>query len=193
MSSPEPPAHRRVCCLAEAFTIMGKLVVYRRVPRVVIDNGLILAALVFGGGAPARLRQAWQAQRVLPMMCLATLYDLHCRLGAPELGLSGHERQRLLDDYLPHVKRVQLAPREAAVPAQEPPAMAMVRLAAAVRAHAIVSADAGLLALDGKLGCAVLSLDALLDGLPASRTRSQPAKAMGGGLFASLVTQRQAA
>jgi predicted nucleic acid-binding protein len=193
MSSPKPPAHRRVCCLAEAFTIMGKLVVYRRVPRVVIDNGLVLAALVFGGGAPARLRQAWQAQRVRPMMCLAILYDLHCRLAAPELGLSGNERQRLLDEYLPHTKRVQLAPREGAVPAQDPPAMAMVRLAAAVRAHAIVSADAGLLALDGKLGCRVLGLDALLDELPASRTRSKPVRVVDGGLFASLLTARHAA
>ncbi|MEY4749072.1 MAG: hypothetical protein RIQ60_1286 [Pseudomonadota bacterium] len=166
---------------------MGKLIVYRRVPRVVIDNGLVLAALVFGGGDPARLRHAWQQRRLRPMMCMATLYDLHCRLGAPELGLSGNERQRLMDEYLPHVKRVQLPVREgggATSTAQDPPAMALVRLAAAVRAHAIVTADAGLLALDGRLGCPVLTLDTLLDSLPASRSGRGAAEGDGRrGLF----------
>ncbi|MFM2065095.1 MAG: hypothetical protein RLZZ584_4 [Pseudomonadota bacterium] len=156
---------------------MVKLVVYRRVPRVVIDNGLVLAALVFGGGAPARLRTAWQTQRLRPMMCMATLYDLHCRLAAPELGLSSHERQRLLDDYLPHVKRVHLAPREGVAAVQDPPAMVMVRLAAAVRAHAIVTADAELLALHGRLGCPVVTLETMLDDLPVSRSHGQPAPA----------------
>jgi predicted nucleic acid-binding protein len=146
---------------------MTNLVVYRRVPRVVIDNALVLAALVFGGGAPARLRDAWQTQRLRPMMCMAMLYDLHLRLAAPELGLSGHERQRLLDDYLPHVKRVHLAPREGVVAAQDPPALVMVRLAAAVRAHA------ELLALHGKLSSPVVTLEDLLDDLPASRGQTR--------------------
>jgi predicted nucleic acid-binding protein len=156
---------------------MSNLVVYRRVPRVVIDNALVLAALMFGGGAPARLREAWQAQRLRPMMCMAMLYDLHLRLAAPELGLSGHERQRLLDDYLPHVKRVHLAPREGVVAAQDPPALVMVRLAAAVRAHAIVSADAELLALHGKLSSPVVTLDDLLDDLPPSRRQARTSDA----------------
>jgi hypothetical protein len=113
------------------------------------------------------------------MICLATLYDLHCRLAAPELGLSGAERQRLLDEYLPHARRVELPAREGAAgaastttAAQDPPAVTLVRLAAAVRAHAIVTADAGLLTLNGRLGCPVLTLDTLLDGLPVSRSSS---------------------
>jgi hypothetical protein len=50
--------------------------------------------------------------------------------------------------------------------------MAMVRLAMAGRAHALVSADAELLALNGRLCCPVMSLDALLDEIPL-RPRAQ--------------------
>jgi hypothetical protein len=56
--------------------------------------------------------------------------------------------------------------------ADEPPAMVMVRLALAGRAHALISADAELLALDGRLGCPVLSLEALLEQIPL-RPRAQ--------------------
>jgi predicted nucleic acid-binding protein len=149
-----------------------------RPPRVVIDNALVMAALMFGGGAPAALRRAWQAGRLRPLLCLATLYDLERRLSVPQLRLQGHERQQMVADYLPHALRVSLPGRlgrDAGAghgDADEPPAMVMVRLAMAGRAHALVSADAELLALDGKLCCPVMSLDALLEQIPL-RPRTQ--------------------
>jgi predicted nucleic acid-binding protein len=149
-----------------------------RPPRVVIDNSLVLAALMFGGGAPAALRLAWQGGRLRPLLCLATLYDLERRLSAPQLRLEGRERQQMVADYLPHTLRVRLPGRvgrdgtAANGEMDEPAAMAMVRLAMAGRAHALVSADAELLALDGKLCCPVMSLDALLEQIPL-RPRTQ--------------------
>ncbi|MEY2688258.1 MAG: hypothetical protein RL375_2456 [Pseudomonadota bacterium] len=149
-----------------------------RPPRVVIDNSLVLAALMFGGGAPAALRLAWQAGRVRPLLCMATLYDLERRLSAPQLRLDGHERRQMVADYLPHALRVRLPGRVGRDggagdgDADEPPAMVMVRLALAGRAHALISADAELLALDGRLGCPVLSLEALLEQIPL-RPRAQ--------------------
>jgi predicted nucleic acid-binding protein len=138
-------------------------------PRVVIDNSLILAALMFGGGAPAALRLAWQAGRLRPLLCMATLYDLERRLSAPQLRLEGHERQHMVSEYLPHAIRVRLpgrVGRDGQGDDDEPAAMAMVRLAMAGRAHALVSADAELLALDGRLSCPVMSLEALLEQIP---------------------------
>jgi predicted nucleic acid-binding protein len=143
-----------------------------RPPRVVIDNSLVLAALMFGGGAPAALRLAWQGGRLRPLLCMATLYDLERRLSAPQLRLEGHERQHMVSEYLPHALRVRLPGRvgrdggAGQGEADEPAAMAMVRLAMAGRAHALVSADAELLALNGRLCCPVMSLDALLDEIP---------------------------
>lgn len=150
-------------------------VLLRRAPRVVIDNTLVVGALVFGGGPSARLRSAWQTQRVRPIMSLATLYDLHCRLADPRLALSSDERQRLLNDYLPHTLRADVSGRVER-PSPEPLPLAMLRLAQATRAHAIVSAEPELLSLRGaSLPCAVLSLDAFLDQVPEARQRRRPA------------------
>jgi predicted nucleic acid-binding protein len=43
---------------------------------VVIDTNLVLSALVFAQGRLTPLRQAWQAQRILPLVSRATTAEL---------------------------------------------------------------------------------------------------------------------
>jgi predicted nucleic acid-binding protein len=36
-------------------------------PQVVLDTNVVLSALVFGGGTPARVRAGWQTGRFVPL------------------------------------------------------------------------------------------------------------------------------
>ena len=80
----------------------------KRPPRVVIDTNLILSALVFAGGRLTPLRQAWQAQRVLPLVSRATVAELIRTLAYPKFRLAAYEQEELLSDYLPYCKTVRI-------------------------------------------------------------------------------------
>ena len=45
------------------------------IPRVVIDTNLVLSTLVFAGKT-AKLRQAWQQKRFIPLVSRATTKEL---------------------------------------------------------------------------------------------------------------------
>lgn len=151
-----------------------------RPPRVVLDTALVLSALLFGGGDGARLRHAWQAGYCRPLLSAATLNALAAALAAPALRLSRAEQMRLMEDYLPHVLHVRMpeAAGEAADLAHgdddPPPALALVRLALAGGAHALVAADADLLALGGRLACPVMALAPFLARLDCSAITPRP-------------------
>lgn len=126
-----------------------------RAPRVVLDTAVVVSALVFGGGAPAVLRQAWQRGRCRPMVCKATLLDLQHHLAHPQLGFSQHEQAALLAEYLRFAGRVRVP--DAAE--DEPIALAQARLAAAGKAHVLVTADAEMLGRPAGLPCPAITLD----------------------------------
>lgn len=132
-------------------------------PRVVLDNALVLAALVFGGGEGARLRRAWQLGYCRPLLCKATLCELEARLAHPQIGLSAAERQQLLGDFLPHALKVRVADADAGV--DTPTGLTLARLAMAGHAHALVSADAELLGQPLALACPVMALTPFLEAL----------------------------
>ena len=164
-----------------------------RPPRVVLDTAAVLSALLFGGGASARLRRGWQIGLCRPLLCKATLQDLMGALAQPRLGLTGFEQRQLLRDYLPHALRVRLPevdrglsmspssiPSTSLTPgppaaAGEPVALAFVRLAMAGKAHVLVSADTEVQTLDGRLGdCQVMALDPFLAALAAAGIQPLP-------------------
>lgn len=133
----------------------------RAPPHVVLDTNVVLSALLFGGAFPARLREAWQAVRVVPVASAATAQELVRVLAYPKFKLSTAEQQDLLADYLPWVRVVRIpAPPPATPRCRDPFDLPFLHLAIAGKAHALVSGDKDLLALAGSPGlCPVLTIE----------------------------------
>ena len=148
-----PPA---LAPLVQALTASG------RPPRVVIDTPTVLSALLFGGATATRLRRGWRHGYCRPLVCKATSLLLMQALADRTLSLSPEEQQRLLREYLPYALKVRVPEADRAVIQGAPAGVALLHLAQAGKAHVLVSGDAELLALAGRLPCAVLSLDAFL-------------------------------
>jgi len=135
--------------------------------RVVLDTNVVLSALVFGGGAAARVRQAWQQRVFVPLASSATVQELMSVLAYPKFRLTPGEQEELLADYLPYTRVVRIPQPPPAVPACrdafDPPFM---HLAVAGRAKLLVSGDRDLLALaeafESEHGCPIVSLDAFV-------------------------------
>lgn len=142
------------------------------VPRVVLDTNVVLSALVFAGGATARLRQAWHAGRLLPLLGTASAQELMRVLAYPKFRLDAQQQQELLADDLPWAEVVAMPERPPRVPAcRDRHDLPLLHLAVAGRADALVSGDGDLLALATPgtrplLHFAVLTVQALLDSLP---------------------------
>lgn len=135
----------------------------RRPPRVVLDNSIVLAALMFGGGSAAELRLAWQHGRCRPMVCKATLLDLIDRLSDPRLNLDPGEQRTLMGEFLPYTLKVRVAGADHGQAIA--PSLPAVRLAMAGKAHALVTADAELLGLADRFICPLMTLDDFVDAL----------------------------
>ncbi len=146
-------------------------------PRVVLDTNVVLSALVFAGGATARLRQGWQAGRLTPLASAATARELMRVLAYPKFKLGAQEQQELLADYLPWAEAVAVPePPPRVPPCRDPHDLPFLHLAVAGRAEALVSGDADLLALAPSFTlpgtrpmrrCRVLGVQAFLDSLGA--------------------------
>lgn len=119
-----------------------------RPPRVVIDTNLVLSALVFSQGRSASLREAWQRQRILPLVSRATASELIRVLAYPKFKLTADEQQELLADYLPCCKTVRIPdpPRRASA-CRDAFDVPFLQLALAGKADALVTGDRDLLAL----------------------------------------------
>ncbi|TDP72492.1 PIN domain-containing protein [Roseateles toxinivorans] len=117
---------------------------------VVLDTALVLAALFQNEGQAARLRQAWQTGRVLPLLSAATAQELLAALAFRRFRLTALEQEELLGDLLPFARVVQVGQ------GMDRPANALLQLTLAGRADQLVSGDA------------LLRRDAQKQGLPAS-------------------------
>ena len=134
-----------------------------RLPRVVLDTNVVLSALVFGKGPTALLRAAWQRGDFLPLVSTATAQELVRVLAYPKFRLDAQAQQELLADYLPHALVVQVPELPPAVPAcRDAFDLPFLHLAAAGTAHALVTGDADLLALVGKVRWQILAPEAFL-------------------------------
>lgn len=141
-------------------------------PRVVLDTNVVLSALVFAGGATARLRQAWHAGRYLPLVSTATATELVRVLAYPKFRLGADEQQELLADYLPWAEVVSVPSPPPRVPAcRDAHDLPFLHLAAAGRADVLVTGDADLLALarigtKPQLRFRVVTIQAFIESLP---------------------------
>lgn len=135
--------------------------------RVVLDTNAVLSALVFGGNTAARLRQAWQHHRFVPLASTATVQELIRVLAYPKFRLDAAEQHELLADYLPWVSSVHIPRPAPAIPAcRDPFDIPFLHLAAAGRADALVSGDKDLLSLAGQTRFSIIAPGAFLATLP---------------------------
>lgn len=137
-------------------------------PRVVLDTGVVLSALVFRSGIVARLRAAWQTRQFQPLASAATVAELLRALAYPKFRLGPGEREELLADYLPWCTVIELPRPPPRVPAcRDKNDVAFLQLAVAGGARYLVTGDRDLLSLDGKIMCPILAPSAFLGLLPA--------------------------
>ena len=135
-------------------------------PHVVLDTNVVLTALVFGNGATALLRRAWQRGDFVPLLSTATAQELVRVLAYPKFRLDAAAQQELLADYLPHALVVRIPKPPPAIPAcRDTYDLPFLHLAVAGRADALVSGDADLLELVGKVRFAVITPSAFLNTL----------------------------
>ncbi|MDR1648322.1 MAG: putative toxin-antitoxin system toxin component, PIN family [Zoogloeaceae bacterium] len=76
--------------------------------RVVLDTNIVLSALLFTTGRLVWIRDAWQHQRLQPLVCQETAHELLRVLAYPKFRLSTEARQDLLHDFLPYAEVVTL-------------------------------------------------------------------------------------
>lgn len=132
--------------------------------RVVLDTNVVLSALVFGGGAAARVRRAWQQGVFVPLASSATAQELMRVLAYPKFRLTPAEQEELLADYLPCTRVVRIPQPPPAVPAcRDTFDLPFMHLAVAGRAKRLVSGDRDLLALAAAFrsahGCPIVPLE----------------------------------
>jgi len=112
------------------------------------------------------LREAWQDQRIEPLISGATVAELMRVLAYPKFKLSPQEQQELLGDYLPYCKAVAIPTPPPIVPdCRDDFDVPFLQLAAAGKADALVTGDQDLLSLAGIFILPILSAEEFLQTL----------------------------
>lgn len=132
-------------------------------PRIVIDTNLVLSALVFSHGRVTPLRQAWQKQRILPLISPATTTELILVLAYPKFKLTPTEQQELIADYLPYCITVHIPNPPPITPiCRDANDVQFLQLAIVGKADLLVTGDHDLLSLAGKFFCPILTAEQLI-------------------------------
>lgn len=135
-------------------------------PRVVIDTNLVLSALVFAQGRLTPLRQAWQAQRIRPLISRTTAAELIRVLAYPKFKLTPDEQQELLADYLPYCETVAIPEPPPKIPlCRDPFDQPFLHLALAGKADALVTGDQDLLILAGDFAVPIVTTERFIAAL----------------------------
>ena len=135
-------------------------------PRVVIDINLVLSALIFANGRLTPLRQAWQSQRIRPIISRVTVTELIRVLAYPKFKLTADEQQELLADYLPCCKTVRIPePPPKTPPCRDVFDIPFMELAIAGKATALITGDRDLLSLAGSFTCPIVSAEQFINTL----------------------------
>jgi putative PIN family toxin of toxin-antitoxin system len=136
------------------------------VPRVIIDTNLVLSALVFAQGRLTPLRQAWQAQRIQPLVSRFTAAELIRVFAYPKFKLTADEQQELLADYLPYCKTIRIPEPPPKAPAcRDAFDVPFLELAVAGKAQALITGDRDLLGLAGTFASPIVTAERFLSTL----------------------------
>ena len=137
---------------------MGEETQVARPRRAVLDTNVAVSALVFREGRLAWLRQAWEAERLIPVVSAATLSELVRVLAYPKFKLSEEEAKSALAHYMERAEAVQKSGASVRVPeCRDPHDRVFLRLAFAARVDALVTGDADLIAVAGVSRIPILS------------------------------------
>ncbi len=138
-------------------------------PRVVLDTGVVVCALVFSSGRLARLRAAWRGGRLVPLVSRDTVNELLRVLAYPKFRLSTDEQRTLLGDYLPWCEAVTVAARQRGIPrCRDPFDRPFLALAYSAGADALVTGDDDLLTLAPRSRVPIVSPAGLRETWPVS-------------------------
>ena len=127
--------------------------------RVVIDTNLLVSALVFGGNM-ARLRFAWQGDRLIPLASKATVTELMRVLAYPKFKLTRTDQEDLLADYLPFCETVLMPEQLPVIPqCRDPFDEPFLRLALVGCSDYLVTGDRDLLCLADSFACPIVTFE----------------------------------
>lgn len=114
--------------------------------RVVLDTNVLVSALLFAGPI-GRFVSLWRERRIMLLLSKDVLIECLHVLGYPKFGLTAEEVRSLVEEYfLPFAETVKVAEAPEVI-RKDPADDKFLALAAAGRAHDIVSGDKHLLAL----------------------------------------------
>ena len=112
----------------------------------------MVSTLVFGRRL-AWLRHAWVTGATRPIVCRETVAEVIRVLAYPTFRLSDEDRTALLADYLPYAETARLPnpPPRVPVASRDRDDVVFIQLVLAAKAEFLISGDADLAALAGKL------------------------------------------
>lgn len=137
--------------------------------RVVLDTNVLVSGLIFRSGPAAQIREAWIAERCVPLLSKDTASELVAVLSYPKFKLSLAEQEELLADILPYGEIVRIPRRLTDLPYCRDPSDAMfLQLAVAGKAALLVTGDRDLLELRPVFKVPILSPTEALRAIAAS-------------------------
>ena len=135
----------------------------RSAPRAVLDTNVVLSALVFAQGRLARLRLAWQRRSFHPLASTATTQELIRALTYSKFKLAAEDQRELLADYLPYCTPVSMPTKAPRTPqCRDPFDVPFLQLAIIGNADFLVTGDKDLLAVRGRISCAIVTAEVFL-------------------------------
>jgi putative PIN family toxin of toxin-antitoxin system len=134
-------------------------------PRIVFDTNVVVSTLLFRFGRLAGLREIWRSGVAIPLVSRTTTEELLRVLAYPKFKRSEADRDELLADFLPFAEIVTIpAPPPKTPPCRDPKDVPFLELAIAGKADALVTGDADLHALHGRLKIAIITPEQWLTG-----------------------------
>lgn len=134
--------------------------------RVVLDNNVVLSALLFTEGKMAWIRRGWQHGLLRPVVCRETTQELLRVLAYPKFRLSHEEQQILLGDFLPFCDVSTLPTPWPSLPkCRDEKDQVFLVLTHVIRADALITGDKDLLVMNELFDRPIMTPDALLNSL----------------------------
>jgi len=115
--------------------------------RVVLDNNVVVSALVFPSGRLSWLSQAWQLSDLVPLASRETIAELWHVLGYRKFDLSLSRQIGAMRRYHPWCEMVTITEPPEVPDCRNPRDRPFLELAAFAQADALVTGDGNLLAL----------------------------------------------
>lgn len=141
-------------------------------PRLVLDTGVLVSALLLHHGPLVWLHHAWRSKTLRPLASRETVEELIRVLVYPRFKLADADQKDLLDDYLPWCETVNVPGKTKVPDCRDPLDRPFLELAATAEADALITGDRDLLALSDAFTIPILTPAAFkerFDGGPRKR------------------------